>query len=294
MRTCVIVNPNAGSAGEADTFNKLLAPLGDVTVRHTHAPGDAESHARQAVAEGFDRVIAAGGDGTVNDVVNGIAPHFDRAVFGILPLGTGNDFARMLDLPLDDPAAAVAALAMNRERRVDLVRVRHDEPRYLLNTAGAGFTAKVGENIDSRVKEWWGSLAYIWGAAKTLPELDPYHLRLELDGEPVEIDAYTLVISNGRYIGGGIPIAPEAEIDDGLLDVLILPALPVTRLAVLVPQILAGKHEDADDLVRRRAAMVRVGCAPEMPFNVDGEPIGHCPADFIVEPRKLRILHGGN
>jgi len=142
VTTCIILNPNAGSPDELTALRSHLPLLGPYTVRQAAQPGDAERLARRAVDEGFDTVIAAGGDGTANQVINGLLSPpqekiaADLPTFGILPLGTGNDFARTLGMPLDDLVAMIEVLADGRTVPADVARVESDPPGYFLNAAG--------------------------------------------------------------------------------------------------------------------------------------------------------------
>lgn len=290
MRTCVIINPNAGSADEIADIRRRLGELAGCMSFITESPGDGERLAREAVEQGYDQIVAAGGDGTVNEVLNGMAHAADRVRFGIFPLGTGNDFARALGMPLDDVPAAIDVLARGFTRRVDLARVESPHQRFFLNTAGGGFTAKVGEKIDSGAKGLWGSLAYFWAAAKTFPEMDPHRIRLLVDDQLIEADAYAVIVGNGTTIGGGLPLCPGAQIDDGLLDVLVIPAVPVGRLAAMIPRMLAGAHDDVEEVLCEQGTRIEVACDPPMPFNLDGEPFGDTPVRISLAPGGLTVV----
>jgi len=180
-----------------------------------------------------------------------------------------------------------------RIRNVDVVRVRNGGTCHFINVSGAGFTAEVGGNLSDQAKSWWGAISYVWAAARTLPELREYEAAVILDdAERLEVRAYNILIANARYVGGGVPVAPQAEIDDGQVDVIIVPAMPVTSLLGIVPKILSGTHVDSPELIFRRAGKVRVECHPEMPFNVDGESCGAGPVTFETLPRVLPVIVG--
>src|SRR5690606_8690261 len=182
--------------------------LKEFTFRTTEAPGDARRFAAEAVRAGFERIVAAGGDGTFNSVVNGMAPNFGAARLGIIPQGTGNDFARSINLPTD-PLQAVDVLLADRVRPLDVVRVHNGDTRYFINVSGVGFTAEIGGNLSDAAKNWWGAVSYVWAAAKTLPSLREYQATIVLDdAETLEVTAYNVMIANARYVGGGVPIAP--------------------------------------------------------------------------------------
>jgi diacylglycerol kinase (ATP) len=298
METCIIVNPNAGSAGEIEALRERLAELPGAEVFFTAAPGDAEARARDALRAGVRTVVAAGGDGTLNEVVNGLAADFGRARLGLLPLGTGNDFARSIGVPAD-LEEALDILAAGRVRTVDVGRATvGNESRHFLNMAVGGFSPVVSEKAEE-AKPRWGPLAYLRGAVDALPELQEFSAVLTLGGGDVvveiETETYNLVLANGRFVASGIPIAPQAALDDGLFDVMIIPAASFPQMARLLPRILLGRHLDSDLLLFRRAARIEVESTPHMTFNVDGEILGEAgegPARFEVLPQALEMVVG--
>ncbi len=246
--------------------------------------------ARAAAENNCELVVAAGGDGTFNEVINGLADHADRLQVGLIPLGTGNDFARMLSLP-DKTEDCIEALLGGRTRAIDLVRVTSDEVRYFVNVSAGGFSGLVDEKLTPEMKKTWGPLAYLRSAAAALPELRAYRTTLSLDNaESLTLSLYNVVIANGRYVGGGTQIAPEASIDDGLLDIILIPERPAADLALLAAQVALGNHLSSDAIVFRRAAKVSVNSRPGMWFNVDGELVGNEPAEFAVLPRALQFV----
>lgn len=290
MKTCVIANPNAGSAADLSGLATGLLTLGEYTLRLTRGRDDAERFAREALRDGYELIVAAGGDGTASAVANGLAEDFAAACFGLIPLGTGNDFARTLSIPTDT-RAAVEVLKAGRTRAVDVVRVHGPQVRHFINVAGAGFTAEVGENVSSTTKSVMGGVAYVWAAAKTLSSLTEYRVTVTIDdSERIETAIYNLLIANARYVGGGIPIAPEAEPDDGRIDLVIVPVMPKASLLGIVPQILAGSHVGHPELIFRRAQRLEIRSSPAAPFNLDGEAIGEADLAFEALPRVLRIV----
>jgi diacylglycerol kinase (ATP) len=292
MQTWVIVNPNAGSGGDVAGLEAALSGLPGTSLKLTEQAGDAERLARKAVESGVERVVAAGGDGTLNEVVNGLSADFGQARLGLLPLGTGNDFARTIGVP-DDLEAAIAILQEDQVRAVDVVRADVDgRSRFFLNGSAGGFARKVSE-LASDAKDRWGPLAYMRAAIGALPELTGFLTRITLNGsEVLELETYNIVVSSGRYVASGIPVAPNAVLDDGLLDVMIAPATTIPQLAVLVPMVLLGRHAESDLLLFRKSPTVEIRCDPPMAFNVDGELLGEGPARFEVLPRALRMIVG--
>lgn len=292
VKTSIICNPGAGSVDDRDALREKLARFPSATIHFTETSEDATRLAKEAIADGCELIIAAGGDGTLNEVINGIAAEADRVQVGLLPLGTGNDFARMLNLPdsIDD---CIEVLRDGTARPTDLVRVKSDRVRYFINVSAGGFSGMVDEKMTPEIKQSWGPLAYLRCAAEALPQLRAYRTEITLDdSEKLALDVYNVVIANGRYVAGGTLIAPEAAIDDGLLDVVLIPQNNAVDIALVIAQIMLGKHLTSDGVVFRRAAKVAVNSKPGMWFNVDGELVGNEPAVFEVMPRALQFLAG--
>ena len=291
VKACVIVNPRAGSAKDADGLMKQLDRLAPV-VFVTKKAGDAKAFARKAIRNKFDYIIAAGGDGTLNEVINGIATRARDIRVGLLPLGTGNDFARCLNLP-KEINENIEILLAGKTIKVDVVRVRSDQTHYFVNVSAGGFSGLVNEKLTAKVKRTWGPLAYVRSAAAALPELRAYRTTIALDNKKAfSVDLYNVVVANGRFVAGGLPIAPKANPSDGLLDVILIPQRPAAEMALLAAQIILGKHPTNKTITLRRAAKVRVKSKPGMWFNVDGELVGNQPARFEVIPRALNFVVG--
>ncbi len=292
MKTWIIVNPNAGSVDEQAALEETLGRLPETEVRCTERAGHAEELAREAVRAGVEQVVAAGGDGTLNEVVNGLSEDFGRARLGLLPLGTGNDFARSIKVP-DDLQGALAILQEGRTRRLDVARATlRSRSRCFINMSAGGFSGVVSEKA-GEAKDRWGPLAYMRAAVDALPELRTFKVSIRLSGaEELDLETYNLVISNGRFVAGGIPVAPQAELDDGLLDIMIVPATTGPNLALLVPQVLLGMHLGSDLLVFRKATRIEIESDPPMAFNLDGELLDEQPTAFEVQPRALEVVVG--
>jgi len=294
VKTLIVLNPAAGSVGVVDELKKKFNRVKDAGVRVTTNQGDAEDFSREAVARGCDLIVAAGGDGTLNEVINGIGERISDVSVGLVPLGTGNDFARAINLSTDVDQS-IEFLERRQTRQIDLVRVTSDCTRYFVNVSSGGFSGIVDEKLTPEMKTTWGPLAYLRGAAKALPELRAYRTEILLDDSTqMAMNLYNVIVANGRYVAGGIPIAPEAVVDDGLLDIVIIPERPAGQLALLMGQILMGEHLKNEAIVFRRAAKLAVNSHPGIWFNVDGELVGNEPALFEVMPRALRFVVGEN
>lgn len=287
-----MLNPVAGSVGNVDELAEKLRLINDAELRVTTKQGDAENFSREAADHGFDLIVAAGGDGTLNAVINGLGERISDVSVGLVPLGTGNDFARSLNLPKDIDTS-IELIERRQTRQIDAVRVTSDCTRYFVNVSGGGFSGIVDEKLTPEMKTTWGPLAYLRGAAEALPELCAYRTEMLLnDSEQIAMNLYNVIVANGRYVAGGIPIAPEAVIDDGVLDIILIPERPAAHIALLMGQILLGEHLTNEALVFRRAAKLAVNSHPGMWFNVDGELVGNEPAVFEVMPRALRFVVG--
>jgi diacylglycerol kinase (ATP) len=289
-KTCIILNPSAGKARDLDDIVARMARLPDAEIRLTTKPGLAARFAKTALRNGRELIVAAGGDGTLNEVVNGIGENSGDVRVGLIPLGTGNDFGRSIGVP-PDIDAAIDLIRSGDTRPVDLVRVTSDEVRYFVNVSAGGFSGLVDEKLTPEMKKTWGPLAYLRSAAAALPELRAYRTTLAFDNdESLMLELYNVVVANGRYVAAGMLIAPEAAIDDGLLDVILIPKRPATGLALVIAQIALGTHLSSEAIVYRRTAKLTVNSKPGMWFNVDGELVGNEPARFEIVPRALSFI----
>ncbi len=292
MKPYVIVNPIAGSVVDRAGLLKQLRRLNPRKLRLTQRAGEAESYARDAIRAGCDYVIAAGGDGTLNEVINGIAPpgQMGAICVGIVPLGTANDFARTIGLPasVDDN---IDILRAKQTAPIDLVRVRSDRTRYFVNVSAGGFSGLVDEKLTPEIKSTWGPLAYLRSAAAALPELHAYDTNIVFDdGERLVIELYNVIVANGQFVAGGLPIAPQADLRDGLLDVVIVPRRSPAKMMLLAAEMLLGNHLSTNAVIFRRAKKISVRSRPGMWFNVDGELVGNDPAVFQVLPGALEFV----
>src|SRR6476620_733168 len=290
MRTCVLLNPIAGAVNNVAATQERLRRLDFERFCISQQPGDAEKFAREA--SNFDVLVSAGGDGTLNEVVNGIARTGCNAALAVVPRATGNDFARTLGVP-SDLDSAIEQIIAGRTRAIDLVRVTSDSIRYFVNVSSGGFSGVVDEKLTPEMKGMWGPLAYLRGAAAAFAELRGYTTTVAFDdAESFELDLYNVVVANGRYVAGGIPVAPEAGIADALLDIVLIPERGPAELAILAAQILVGKHLSSAAIIFRRAKKIAIKSRPGMWFNVDGELIGNQPATFELLPGALQCVVG--
>ena len=260
----------------------------------TKGPEDAVEAARDW-REGL--LIVAGGDGTVNDVVNGLgmAGFPEGVTLGILPAGTGNDLAATLEIP-NDADLAEDVIRQNRVRTLDVARVRSEGvgERFFINVATGGLGAEISGANEGEFKKRWGKLSYLRASLEVAKDFDVRELELYLDGEKRDVRAVNVVVGNCRYAGGGWLAAPKANPEDGLLDVVIIEKLGLTDVLQLAPQSLArSDYLDKEGVFSTRAKEIRVETQPPgLEFTADGEVIGDEPAEFSVIPGALKVVVG--
>jgi diacylglycerol kinase (ATP) len=293
-RARVIYNPTSGGgAYDPDEIRNELDGV-ELDWIETKGPEDAVD-AAQHWEEGL--LIVAGGDGTVHDVVNGLgrAGFPEGVTLGILPAGTGNDLAATLCIP-EDPEFAEDVIRQNRERRLDVGRVRSEGvgERFFINVATGGLGAEISNVNDEELKKRWGKLSYLRASLEVARNFDVRELTLYIDGEERQVKAVNIAVGNCRYTGGGWPATPKANPEDGLLDLVVIETLGVANLLDLAPAVLAESgYLDKEGVLFVRAKEIRVETQPPgLEFTADGEIIGNEPARFSVLPKALKVIVG--
>ncbi len=293
VRACIIFNPVA-KGDKARRFRRHLDEFGaQAHLKLTAAAGDARKLAREAVQEGFDTIVAAGGDGTVNEVLNGVADVPDglvRTRLGLLPLGTVNVFARELGIPLRAEQAWQVILS-GKEKRIDLPAVQFSGPdgiasRYFAQLAGAGLDARAVEKVDWALKKRVGPLAYIWAGLNALLSPAP---RLTVTGDNRVETGELVLIGNGRFYGGNYRIFPQADLQDGLLEVVLFPRANWLTLMRCGPLLLGLNRLPRGVTISFRAERIEVTAESRTPLELDGELVGTVPATFTLRHSGLRI-----
>ena len=262
-----------------EALGLLRARFGRVPVYPAADPGDAETLAAELAPE-VDVLVVFGGDGTVHEVANGLPLGGDGLVVALLPAGTGNDLARAIGMP-PDPVAAATELEGARPRALDLLDCG---PRRAANGINAGFAAAATDVLSRRVKKALGPAAYVAGGIRSGINPPTWPARVEVDGRVVEGEALAVVVGNGGSFGGGRWLLPDADVGDGLLDVLVVPAsVSKARLA----RHLAMDNRLPGDLPRLRGPGATV--VTDMPCRLDGEP-APTPGSVTVLPAAWRVL----
>lgn len=296
----VILNPIAGRGAGARLAPRITSYLRglalDFELVSTNAPGHARSLARQAALQRQDAVIAAGGDGTFNEVLNGLMQAQggpEATALGVIPIGTGNDFAYGAGLSLDlETACRVVTGARTRLLDVGLFETENDPPRFFGNGIGLGFDAMA--NVESRkIKRLNGTLLYLVAVLRTLAfYYDAPHTSICVDDKEFVQHSLMISVMNGRRMGGGFYITPDSSMEDGLLDLCIANRVGRPKMVAFVPKFMRGAHTDDRDITMMRGVRVVVDSESPWVAHLDGEIYGLGAQHYVVEilPLRLRLL----
>jgi YegS/Rv2252/BmrU family lipid kinase len=295
MRAIVIHNPSSGMGAHASPLTAAvnnLRTLGWATVaRQTQAPGDATRFARDAAGQGFDAAFAVGGDGTVNEVLNGLLD--SPTALGVLPLGTANVWALEMGLPLNDlpRAAEMQARAATRSIDVGIAQGKGFGPRAFVLSCGAGFDAAVIREVESQrmLKRQWGKLFFILVGMRRALQYRGRRVIVTVDHTTYSRRVLLALTSNTQLYGALVRMPPDARVDDGLLDVTLLHGENAFHTAWHFIRLGAGMYELQRDLDHYRGKHVEIRGA-NLPVHVDAEPVGATPVEIEVKPLALRVL----
>jgi lipid kinase YegS len=276
-----------GARAGAPELRTLVATLREqghlVRVHVTWEAGDAERFAAEAARAGADAVLAVGGDGTVNEVVNGLAG-LDTPL-GILPAGTANDFARQIGVP-DDAAAAMDVVLNTAPVRIDTAELNG---RRFLNVSSAGIGAEATSETPNVAKAMLGPLAYAITGVRKLAELEARRARFVGPGFDHRGEYLLFTVGNGRATGAGTVVAPLASVTDGLIDLCLVEPMARTEFASLLPRIKRGAHLDSEGVRYVQTPYVRVESEEPVSVNIDGEPAVFTTLEYRVRPADLLI-----
>ena len=280
-RTCIIINPAA--RGARARLRRLEKLAHGAIIKETSGPGDAEAKAERAVEQGYETIVAAGGDGTINEVVNGIgtAP---GVTLGILPMGTVNVFAMELGIPFN----LEAAWKVIRARAVRAIDLASANGHFFVQMAGVGLDAQIVQRNKLDIKKVLGPLSYLLTATQVAAEKPPV-LRVICDGHAIREGSFVLV-GNGRLYGGPFALFNEADQQDGYLDVCVFKKMNHLALMRYFRGALFGSISRFSDVDYFKARKLIVKSDRPVPLEADGEVIGHAPVEFAIRRRKLRVL----
>ncbi len=305
----VIVNPRS-AGGSTDkrwtqTASDLRTHFGPFSVEFTKGPGDAIDLAEQAAKDGRSFIIACGGDGTINEVANGILLSREDAELGVLPSGTGGDFRRTIGIPVSHRKAA-QTLRVGETKLMDVGRITFQDfkdktiSRYFLNVSSFGLSAAIIERVKSTILTNWlpmksvrGRAGFALSALHEVIDLNPVMIRVKIDGgEEKRLQTINFCIANSRYFGGGMMIAPDAKINDGLLDVVNIGDISTAKILLNAYTLYRGTHNRLDEVKSTLARKIEVAAADptqDILLETDGELPGKLPATYEVVPMALRI-----
>jgi diacylglycerol kinase (ATP) len=281
--TLIILNPAADSERALRKQARVESLARDCVICATTYTGEAEAMARRGVAEGFEKIVAAGGDGTVNEVVNGLAG--TNAMLGLLPIGTMNVFATELGLPVNNLELCWEIVNGDSIRAVDLPKANQ---KFFVQLAGVGLDAQVVKETSSNLKKNFGPLSYVISAVQIAARRPP---KLFIQSEDASIDEGSFVlVGNGRLYGGPFPFFKHAALDDGLLDVIVFKRLGYLEIIKYLQDVIFSSEIRVPEIEYFQTRRLRVESDQSVPVELDGELVGNCPVEFSVRDRSLRVL----
>ncbi len=297
-RIALVINPTAGRGRAGRAIPAIRTCIEDhnieATYYYTSARGEGEWLAKQAIEAGAEVVVAVGGDGTLHEVTNAVmaAPKGSVAL-GLIPFGTGNDFARGIGL-FGDLQKACDAIATGHVHQIDIGRIKGTglgHGRWFLVAAGLGFVADIAKTVNEGVRFLHGAPAYIYGAAKTLRHLEAFPLTVAIDGEPIDMVSATLIsVSNVETTGGGLKIAPNADPADGVLDICLVGEISRLELLKQLPHVANGTHVGHPAVRMIRAKSIEIVTETPKSLWIDGEVVGQTPASFTIHQGALPMM----
>ncbi|MDD4877312.1 MAG: diacylglycerol kinase family lipid kinase [Dehalococcoidales bacterium] len=296
----VIVNPVAGARTTYRKWARISSLLKHVGLsfdyEYTESVGHAVELARLAASDVYRYIVSVGGDGTANEVANGIlhSTHPSETSLGIVNTGTGRDFARSLGLP-QDYASACAVLNSSNRRLVDVGIVKFNcngqsQQRFFINMAGVGFDAAAVETTEKLPKHLGGTIPYLTGLLLTMLRYKNKTVVINMDDRIVTKRVLNVVIANGSYVGGGMHVAPQAKLNDSLLDVVTIGDIGKFELLKALPMVYKGTHVNHPRVSIEQVKNIAIESSERLQVYADGELLGECPASFSLKPAALSIV----
>jgi YegS/Rv2252/BmrU family lipid kinase len=281
--TIVILNPAARGDRAKRWQAKVESLARGCTVAASGSAEEAESLTRKAVAEGFGKIVAAGGDGTIHSVVNGLAG--SSATLGLLPIGTMNVFALELGLPVNNLASCWEIIEQDEVRLVDLPSANG---KYFVQLAGVGLDAQAVKETSAALKRNFGPLSYLISAAQIAARKPP---RLFLESTDTSIrEASFVLIGNGRRYGGPFPFFKHALLDDGLLDIVAFKQVGYLDIIKYLQEVFFSSDIRIPEVEYFQTEHLRISSDQDVPVELDGELVGNCPVEFALRDHRLRVL----
>ncbi|MBD1382385.1 diacylglycerol kinase [Metabacillus arenae] len=287
----IIYNPTSGRELFRRHLPEVLAKFevaGYETSCHaTTCEGDAIKAAKLACERQYDLIIAAGGDGTINEVVNGIAEMEYRPKVAVVPVGTTNDFARAIGIPREDVLRAVDTILEGEARAIDIGRVND---QYFVNIAGGGRLTELTYEVPSKLKTVMGQLAYYLKGIEMLPSIRPTEVEIEYDGKLFQGEIMMFLVSLTNSVGGFEKLAPDSSLNDGMFDLLILKKANIAEFIKVASMAMRGEHINDEHIIYTKANRVKINSQAKMQLNLDGEYGGLVPAEFENLYRHIEFI----
>ncbi|WP_432662087.1 diacylglycerol kinase family lipid kinase [Wukongibacter baidiensis] len=283
-----IVNPVAGKGRTLELIPKIKESFDrekiDYEISITEKKGEAEKLAEEGIQRGFNYIISVGGDGTTYEVVNGIRDK--KVILGILPAGTGNDFARMIKMPRDYDEM-LETIMYARTKRIDVGKVND---RYFLNCSSVGIDAEIVRETEGIKKYISGTSAYLLGVLKTLIGYKSKEIEVQIDESVIKRNIELIAVGNGKYYGGGMKINPKADLEDGVLDICLVNKMSKAKFASLFLTVFKGNHVKIKEVETFSGKEIKIYGDESLLLNVDGDIIGTIPAEIKVEKAALDVI----
>ncbi|KAA8446849.1 diacylglycerol kinase [Weissella paramesenteroides] len=293
-RARIIYNPTSGR----EAIRRDLVDILDVyeeagyetsAFATTPEPNSAMTEAKRAAEAGFDLLVAAGGDGTINEVVNGIAPLDKRPMLAIIPAGTTNDYARALSIPREDPLAAAKVILKGKAAKMDIGQANDS---YFINIAAGGSLSELTYSVPSKLKSMYGYLAYVVKGAEMLTSIKPMDIHVKYDDGEFNGKSAMFFLALTNSVGGFEQIVPDAKLDDGKFTLLIVKTTKFAEILNLITEVLMGKHVNNPKLIYVKSEKVEVSSTKndKIMINLDGEYGGDAPVTFINHKQHIKIV----
>lgn len=290
-RARLIYNPSSGKEMGRKKLADILIALEEAgyeaSAFATQKKDDATKEAERAADENFDLIVAAGGDGTVYEVVNGLSKKENRPTLGVLPFGTSNDFARAIGIQKDNFKNALEVLKEGVTSEVDVGKMNQ---RYFINIAGGGSLTELTYEVPSKLKTTFGQIAYYFKGAEKITQFKPYKIKADIDGEKIEEEIMLFLVANTNVVGGFDKLAPFASYTDGMLDILMLKKCNIAELGRVMTRLLNGDHVHDSKVLHYRAKKIDIVPSKNIQINLDGELGGIAPCHFEVLPAHLNVI----
>ena len=286
---CIIFNPTAGAGRSLKAMQTVIQMLNERNLEYevfeTQYKEHAVTLARDAVGKGYDGIISVGGDGTLLEVASVI--HGTGETLGVIPAGTGNDFRQAIGVSRD-PAEALDIILAGKKRNVDIGLLGDD--RYFLNVAGTGFDVEVLKNFEKVRRTFTGGFAYFLGIFLTVFGYKSVTIDVTIDGKTFRRRVLLIAIANGKCYGGGLNVAPDADVADGLFNVMIINHIPNWRILLELPKLQKGQIEKIPNHELFTCSELHISSDTPLRFNLDGEINGQTPARLSIVPKAISVF----